>query len=67
MSALAIDVGTTSIRTGVVDAAGNVTHTHQRRLSVVTPNPGEVELDPEEIARNYVWLAGQGRTDCGDG
>ena len=57
MSALAIDVGTTSIRTGVVDAAGNVTHTHQRRLSVVTPNPGEVELDPEEIARLAIDLA----------
>jgi len=59
VSALAIDIGTTSLRTGVVDTSGNVTHAHQRRLSVVTPNPGEVELDPEQIARFAIELARQ--------
>jgi len=49
--ALAIDVGTTSIRTAIVDARGNVSHAHRQRLSLATPNPGEVELDAVEIAR----------------
>jgi glycerol kinase len=48
---LAIDVGTTSLRTGIVDTHGAVTHVHQAPLTVTTPNPGEVELDGVEIAR----------------
>ena len=55
--ALAIDVGTTSIRTGVVDLEGTVSHIHQRALSVRTPQPGEVELDAAEIARLVLELA----------
>ncbi len=51
MRALAIDVGTTSLRTGIVDLGGQVTHVHQTPLTVNTPNPGEVELDAHEIAR----------------
>jgi glycerol kinase len=49
--ALAIDIGTTSIRTGIVDVDGAVTHVHQEPLTIATPNPGEVELDGVEIAR----------------
>lgn len=51
MRALAIDIGTTSIRTGIVDVHGTVTHIRQEPLTVTTPNPGEVELDGMEIAR----------------
>ncbi len=51
MRALAIDVGTSSVRTGIVDVAGNVTHAQQRLLTIRTPNPGEVELDALEITR----------------
>ena len=47
--ALAIDVGTTSVRTAIVDTLGNVSNLHQRPLVVHTPNPGEVELDAEQI------------------
>jgi glycerol kinase len=54
--ALAIDVGTTSIRTAIVDARGNVTNAHRQRLSLATPNPGEVELDGVEIARLAIEL-----------
>ena len=57
MRALAIDVGTTSIRTAIVDTDGNVTHARRRRLSLTTPNPGEVELDGVEIARLALELA----------
>ena len=63
--ALAIDVGTTSIRTAVVDLEGNVTHVHQQRLNLATPNPGEVELDGTEIARLTLELATRTLHDAG--
>ena len=53
---LAIDVGTTSIRTAIVDEGGKVTNEHRRHLSLTTPNPGEVELDAVEIARLAIEL-----------
>ena len=57
MRALAIDVGTTWIRTAIVDPEGTITNTHSERLSLATPNPGEVELDAAEIARLALELA----------
>lgn len=65
MRALAIDIGTTILRTGIVDTSGNVTHTHQHALSVATPNPGEVELDAREIARLTLELARRTIADGG--
>ena len=47
---LVIDVGTTSVRAAIVDAAGHVSAVHQKPLTIRTPNPGEVELDAMEIA-----------------
>lgn len=55
--ALTIDVGTTSIRTALVDESGQVTRVHQRPLTVRTPQPGEVELDAVEIGRLALKLA----------
>lgn len=49
MRALAIDVGSTSVRTALVDDAGLVTCVHQAPLTIATPSPGEVELDAREI------------------
>jgi len=43
--ALAIDVGSTSVRTAIVNDAGLVSSEHQAPLTVSTPNPGEIELD----------------------
>lgn len=57
MKALSIDVGSSSVRTGVVDERGAVSHQHQRRLSVTSHQPGEVELDPAEIAAVVLDLA----------
>jgi glycerol kinase len=51
--ALAIDVGSTSVRTAIVNDEGRVSSIQQASLSVSTPNPGEVELDAREI-RNLV-------------
>jgi glycerol kinase len=55
--ALAIDVGSSSLRTALVDEYGVVTHVHQRALTVCSPHPGEVELDATEIATAALELA----------
>ncbi len=59
MRALAIDVGSSSVRAGVVDETGEVRELCQRRLSVRTQVPGEVELDADEIARSALEVATQ--------
>lgn len=66
MRALAIDIGTTILRTGIVDTAGNLTHAHQHALTIKTPNPGEVELDAREIARLTLELARRTLADGGE-
>jgi glycerol kinase len=63
--ALAIDVGTTSIRTAIVDTRGTVTNTQRQRLSLTTPNPGEVELDAAEIARLALELGAATLNEAG--
>jgi glycerol kinase len=63
--ALAIDVGTTSIRTAIVDTNGAVGHEHRERLTLSTPNPGEVELDAAEIARLALELGSRTLRDSG--
>lgn len=50
VTTLVIDVGTTSVRSAIVDPTGRVSAVHQRPLTIRTPNPGEVELDALEIA-----------------
>jgi glycerol kinase len=55
--ALSIDVGSSSLRTALVDERGVVTHVHQRPLGVKSPHPGEVELDAIEIASIALELA----------
>jgi glycerol kinase len=63
--ALAIDIGTTSVRTALVDLQGSVTAIHQQRLTVSTPQPGAVELDATEIGRLVIDLAQQTLRDGG--
>jgi len=55
--ALAIDVGSSSVRTALVDERGEVTHARQHSLTVRSPQPGEVELDALEIAGVALDLA----------
>ena len=55
--ALAIDVGSSSLRTALVNESGEVSHVHQRPLLVASPQPGEVELDPTEIVTTALELA----------
>lgn len=63
--ALAIDVGTTWIRTAIVDTQGRVANTHSQRLNLTTPNPGEVELDAEEIAHLALELSTRTLNEAG--
>ena len=63
--ALAIDVGTTSVRTSIVDVHGVVSHVHQRPLSVATPVPGEVELDAKQMGHFVLELAARTLSDGG--
>lgn len=63
--ALAIDVGSSSVRTALVDERGAVSHVQRARLSVSSPTPGEVELDASEIARVALDLARRTLADGG--
>ena len=65
MRALAIDVGTSSVRTALVDESGTVSSLFQQRLSISTPQPGEVELDADEIGRVVLDLAARTLADGG--
>lgn len=50
MSVLVVDVGTSSVRAGIVDAYGIVTHVHQVPVLPSTPAPGLVEFDATAMA-----------------
>lgn len=65
MNALAIDVGSSSVRTALVSETGVVSHVHQRRLTITSPQPGEVELDANEIGRAVLELAERTLVDGG--
>ncbi len=57
MRALAVDVGSTSVRTALVDEHGELHAVHQARLAVRSDQPGEVELDPGELADTCLSLS----------
>ena len=65
MRALAIDVGTSSVRTALVDESGSVSSLFQQRLTITTPQPGEVELDADEIGRVVLDLSARTLADGG--
>ncbi len=65
MRALSIDVGSSSIRTALVDERGEITHAYQARLDVHTPSPGQVELDAAQIATLALSLAKQSVSEAG--
>jgi len=47
---LVIDVGTSSVRSAIVDSTSAVTHVQQIQVLATSPNPGEVETDASAIA-----------------
>lgn len=54
---LVVDVGTSSVRTALVDASGGVHRVRQAPLATATPAPGMVELDAEHLAGRVLELA----------
>ena len=46
---LALDAGTTSVRTLAVDPSGEILTTSQQEFTQIYPEPGLIEHDPEEI------------------
>ena len=46
---LALDAGTTSVRTLAVSSSGEIIATSQKEFSQIYPEPGLIEHDPEEI------------------
>ena len=64
-SVLVVDVGTSSVRTAVVDAGGRVGRVHQAPLVTATPAPGMVELDAAALATTVCELAAATLADAG--
>lgn len=54
---LVVDVGTSSVRTALVDASGRVDRVHHAPLASSTPAPGMVELDAGRLAGSVLELA----------
>lgn len=50
----AVDLGTTSVRVGLYDEAGNVTVMLQEPLGIQHPAPGRVEQDPAELLNTTI-------------
>ncbi len=60
MSVLAIDVGTTSVRVGVVRGDGTISARRSAAVTVDRPSPGLAEFDADALRRTVVQLA----VDC---
>jgi glycerol kinase len=57
MSVLAIDVGTTGVRSAIVRPDARVDHLLYQALPPSTPSPGLVEFDPHRLAATVLELA----------
>ncbi|MBV9666124.1 MAG: glycerol kinase, partial [Actinobacteria bacterium] len=54
---LVVDVGTSGVRAGVVDASGAVEHVHYKEVLPSSPAPSFVEFDAAEMARASLEVA----------
>jgi glycerol kinase len=57
LAVLVIDVGTSSVRAGIVRPDATIRHVHQKALPPNVPLPGLVEFDPARMARAALDLA----------
>lgn len=60
-----VDVGTSSVRTALVDPTGEVTGVRQAPLAASTPAPGMVELDAAHLASTVRTLAAATMAEAG--
>src|SRR5665213_2609577 len=59
VSILVIDLGTTTVRVSILDAAGHVTMTRSRRSPPERPRPGIAEFDANELANCVLQLSNE--------
>jgi glycerol kinase len=57
VSVLVIDLGTTTIRSSILDEVGNVTASRSRHFPPHRPRPGVAEFDPNDLARSVLELS----------
>ncbi|MBW3668273.1 MAG: glycerol kinase [Actinobacteria bacterium] len=65
MSVLVVDVGTSSVRAGVVRPDGAVEHVHQRAVLPESPMPGFVQFDAAVMADAVLDVARAALADAG--
>ncbi|XP_006637880.1 glycerol kinase 5 [Lepisosteus oculatus] len=62
MYVLSVDVGTTTIRGHVYDKKAHIQGSCRKKVSLLYPNPGWVEMEPEELWEQFVAVV-QGAVD----
>ncbi|CAB1317879.1 unnamed protein product [Coregonus sp. 'balchen'] len=62
---LSVDVGTTSIRCHVYDKEAQIRGSYITKVNLLYPEPGLVELDPEELWRGFVKVVNGAVQDSG--
>ncbi|KAL7850872.1 hypothetical protein AOLI_G00212280 [Acnodon oligacanthus] len=62
---LSVDVGTTSIRCHVYDQKANIRGSCAKKVSLLYPEPGRVEMDPEELWQGFVTVVKGAVQDSG--
>ncbi|HVF76324.1 MAG TPA: FGGY-family carbohydrate kinase [Acidimicrobiales bacterium] len=65
MSILVVDVGTSSVRAGIVRPDGAVEHVHQRPVLPESPVPGFVQFDAAVMAAAVLDVASAAMADAG--
>ncbi|XP_012681794.1 putative glycerol kinase 5 [Clupea harengus] len=62
---LSVDIGTTSIRCHVYDKEAKIRGTCTTKVSLLYPEPGRVEMDPEELWQSFVTVVKGAVQDSG--
>uniref|UniRef100_A0A3B1K3D1 Glycerol kinase 5 n=1 Tax=Astyanax mexicanus TaxID=7994 RepID=A0A3B1K3D1_ASTMX len=62
---LSVDVGTTSIRCHVYDKVAKIRGSCTKKVSLLYPEPGRVEMDPEELWQGFVSVVKGAVQDSG--
>uniref|UniRef100_A0A8C2E4V6 Glycerol kinase 5 n=1 Tax=Cyprinus carpio TaxID=7962 RepID=A0A8C2E4V6_CYPCA len=60
---LSVDVGTTSIRCHVYDKSASIRGSCSAKVSLLYPQPGWVEIDPEDLWKGFVTVVKGAKTD----